>query len=62
LEAITIRPHHLDRYITDLADWAPLLERQAQGLSLQTLCAAVQVAVWFYPDWARVHAIVCDII
>jgi hypothetical protein len=58
---IAIRPYHLDRYIAELGDWAPLLERQAQGLSLQVLCAAVQVAAWFYPDWARVHAIVSDV-
>jgi hypothetical protein len=37
---ITVRPHHLDRYLGHLAEWAPVLERQMPGLSLQVLCVA----------------------
>jgi hypothetical protein len=57
---ITARPHHLDRYVGHLAEWAPVLERQAPGLSIQALCAASAVAAWFYDDWAKINAILSE--
>jgi hypothetical protein len=56
----TIRPHHLDRYLGHLAEWASILERQVPGLALQVLCVATEVAAWRYEDWAKIHAIVCE--
>lgn len=56
---ITARPHHLDRYLGHLARWAPVLERQAPGLSIQVLCTAADVAAWFYRDWAQMRTIIC---
>jgi hypothetical protein len=54
----TLEPRQrVDRFVEDLAKWAPFFEQQDPGLALAVLCEATSVAGWLWPSWRKIHQV-----